>query len=562
MAEMSGEGFIHKRYPDLQKSTSVAGAIRHEEGLIGVKIPNSPDKRLEIFLKTMERVFINDPNHPSSETAEKTALRRREIFKKTFLYPAVLIDRDNVPDSYFVLQIKIAKERGQGGDLELNGIGNVGDVSKEKRREVGVVIYNDQKKSLDMWVDYLASPDSQYPTWFKYYTLQSVLKMGTYDKSKHEFSKRTKETTTIFPDLNREALAYVYDSLSQYYLKDKKPESEELDRVLKSANFGKIYTFSIERTTPVSKENKKRTEGEWVKFDKGSDPTALYESLQGYGTGWCTAGEETARSQLQNGDFYVYYTKDENGRNVIPRIAVRMESGQVAEVRGINDHQNLEENMLDIAREKYKSLPGGDSFEKRDSDMKRVTLIDNKVKKGEELTVDELRFIYEIDRTIDGFGYQKDPRIEEVILYRDKRKDLGLVFDCQQNQISLTEEETLRGDIKYHYGSLDFGDLTSTESLTLPKLVGGDLDLGGLTSVEGLTLPELIGGSLDLGGLTSVKGLTLPETVRGFINLGHLTSTEGLILPRSVGGLINLGPFITLVEKNVLMQRYPRLDIF
>jgi hypothetical protein len=36
------------------------------------------------------------------------------LFKKTFLYPTVLIDRDNIPDSYFALQIKLAKERGQG----------------------------------------------------------------------------------------------------------------------------------------------------------------------------------------------------------------------------------------------------------------------------------------------------------------------------------------------------------------------------------------------------------------------------------------------------------------
>lgn len=119
-------------------------------------------------------------------------------------------------------------------------------------------IYNDQKKSLDMWVDYLASPDAQYPTWFKYYTLRSVLKMGLYDKSKHEFSRRTRETTTTFPDLNRESLAYVYDSLSKYYLKDKKAEGEELTRVLESANFAKIYAFAIDKVTPASKENKKK----------------------------------------------------------------------------------------------------------------------------------------------------------------------------------------------------------------------------------------------------------------------------------------------------------------
>lgn len=89
---------------------------------------------------------------------------------------------------------------------------------------------------------------------------------------------------------------------------------------------------------------------------KGSDPTALYESLQGYGTGWCTAGKEVARIQLQGGDFYVFYTKDEKGRKVIPRIAIRMENGQVAEVRGIESNQNMEANMVEVAREKNITL--------------------------------------------------------------------------------------------------------------------------------------------------------------------------------------------------------------
>lgn len=68
----------------------------------------------------------------------KKLLRDGErYFKKTFLYPTVLIDRDNIPDSYFALQIKLAKERGQGGDLNMNGLRDVGDISREKRREAG-----------------------------------------------------------------------------------------------------------------------------------------------------------------------------------------------------------------------------------------------------------------------------------------------------------------------------------------------------------------------------------------------------------------------------------------
>ncbi len=60
------------------------------------------------------------------------------------------------------------------------------------------------------------------------------------------------------------------------------------------------------------------TEGHWVKYEQGSDHVPLVISLQGHGTGWCTAGESTAKLQLKAGDFYVYYSLDGDGQPTIP----------------------------------------------------------------------------------------------------------------------------------------------------------------------------------------------------------------------------------------------------
>ena len=46
--------------------------------------------------------------------------------------------------------------------------------------------------------------------------------------------------------------------------------------------------------------------------------------------------------------------------------------------------------------------------------MKLLTLIDKKVNNNIDLTVEELKFLYEIDDQIIGFGFKKDPRIEEI----------------------------------------------------------------------------------------------------------------------------------------------------
>ena len=564
-------------------------------------------------------------------------------YKEKFLYPNFLINPNDVPDSYFALKIKIAKERGESEDYQNDGINSVKDIDDATRKKAGETIYNDQKESLDIWIDYLVD-NNDYPTWFKYFTLRGVLKIGSCDKKKNEFNNRNKETVACFPDLNREALPYVknilvdkygeeylqlqehiieankkLDSLNNYEnhyddklniiktgkdkdgrdinikekdLKkieqslskntidfDKEKVKAELTELIekqnqyleskgipsdfwgypKEENFGKLYIYAVDKVTSAFKENKEKIDGEWTKFNQGSNYTVLYESLKGHSTGWCTAEKETAKSQLEGGDFYVYYSKDEEGGNTIPRIAIRMENGQVAEVRGIQKDQNMEASMTDIAKEKYHQLPGGEKFEKKDGDMKKLTLIDKKVKDKQVLTKEELKFLYEIDNKIEGFGYKKDPRIKEILLVRNIKQDISSVFDFKPEQISTNNKEALMGDIKYHYGNLNLNDITSGKEVILPKRISGYLKLNGLTSAKGLILPEYVSGHLELNGLTSAEGLILPEYVRGHLELNGLTSAEGLILPEYIGGFLYLKRITS--AKGLILPKHIESDL-
>ena len=106
----------------------------------------------------------------------------------------------------------------------------------------------------------------------------------------------------------------------------------------------------------IEKGDLEVTEGAWVRYEQGSDHMRLVDSLQGYGTGWCTAGEHTAETQLSGGDFYVYYSKDGNGEYKNPRVAIRMQGSNIAEVRGIAEGQNLDPFIIDVADEKLKEF--------------------------------------------------------------------------------------------------------------------------------------------------------------------------------------------------------------
>ena len=133
------------------------------------------------------------------------------------------------------------------------------------------------------------------------------------------------------------------------------------------------------------------------------------------------------RKQIKNGDFYVYYTYDKDGNLVNPRLAIRM-NGQyeICEVRGIDKNQDVELEMLDILERKLKKFLNneGEKYKKKVHDMKLLTEIENKTNNKEELTEEELIFLYELDSFIEGFGWYEDPRIEEIINKRDTKEDI------------------------------------------------------------------------------------------------------------------------------------------
>jgi len=85
----------------------------------------------------------------------------------------------------------------------------------------------------------------------------------------------------------------------------------------------------------------------------------------------------------------------------------------------------------------------GEAYKKKSTDMKLLTEIEKKSKNGQELTKDELIFLYEIDSPIEGFGYnnEKDPRIEQIRKTRKLEIDALIVFECEQSQIAYNQKD-------------------------------------------------------------------------------------------------------------------------
>ena len=432
--------FLHQRDAQLHTSGPVELAAQQaryrihqansqlapgEERLPGV--PNEPTDKIDVYLGSLANhsLVAKLPDDDPTKTSQLLQRRKRQI-------EARLIKETDIPESFFEGQRRAGRELGQG-DIE------VGDEMRAKALEV---FQTDQRESLLDWVNYLTDKDTIYPTWFTYYTLNAVTKLADYDKNKGQFTRRSRRTTGPFPGLNREALSYVYDNLVNHYglVQDEAGEAlpiedEELIKLLQTGNFGKLYAKALEEVGFTDPELLKITRGSWAKYDQTHDPREvkrLADALKPYGTGWCTSGEGWARSQLAAGDFYVFYTEDTTGVARVPRVAIRMQGDEVVEVRGIvgggedigpaeNQDQELEAVMVDTAMSRLMTLPGGEAYQKKAADMKQLTAIEHKVKAEPhvQLTQAELRFLYEIDQSIEGFGYnyqngRGDPRVAEI----------------------------------------------------------------------------------------------------------------------------------------------------
>jgi hypothetical protein len=433
--------FLKEKYA-LHNTEEVEAAASRTEIQTGEKVAQDPAARIQNYLERFTGILEREDPHSRERGVEAL----KEVLHRKFV-----IKPEDIPEGYFANQQRMARELGHG-DVE---------VSAEMRDQLTEVAITDQETTLDQWVDYLASPDATYPDWLKYYAIRSVLGMGGYDKEKHQFGKRSTGTTKPFPDLNREALAYVLDAIEQNnstegfdFAKIAEEDRPQFEKLLTGENFAKLYAFAIEKVTPASPEQLTSTAGEWVKYDQGHDPTPLVQSLQGHGTGWCTAGESTAEAQLKNGDFYVFYSLNQDGQPKIPRAAIRMNGhDQIGEVRGIAADQNLDSTIAPVVEAKLKEFPDGAVYEKKTSDMKTLTVIEQAIQKNAPLTSEQLQFLYEIDGKIEGFGYQRDPRIAELRETRNSEADMPVVFECAPEQIA-HDAKDITEDTKAYVGKL------------------------------------------------------------------------------------------------------------
>ena len=345
----------------------------------------------------------------------------------------VVMDYEDIPEAYWKQQEQILRDNGQGREL-----------SRYEKEILAEDLIEKQRESITSWANYLGDKNCPYPLWFKVYAFDGISKMSnTLNLDDADYNRRDNTTALSFPKLNAEILAKVYRQINDFYGVDKEnwlaqhSDDEKLVSLVKSANFPKLYAKELVDTKVILKtpERTEDVHGDWFEYKLGDEEeiASLAE-----GTRWCVVDPNVAHNYLVYGEyghskstgsdkesnskakFIIFRLEDPNSPGVYASngsASIRLDpNGIVDEVSGLNDGQAVEDALVPIVKKKALSLPGGEKYLQKFDDKQALIRLDKKMEKGEDLTKEELSFLYELDRpiaTLDTYN-EEDPRIPEL----------------------------------------------------------------------------------------------------------------------------------------------------
>ncbi|MEN8252695.1 MAG: hypothetical protein ABFQ53_03905, partial [Patescibacteria group bacterium] len=259
---------------NIHKEEGALKATAKKEKKTGEKLSNDSNERIKAYTERLENIFLNPDEHK----------RNRNIhLLKPFIHKTFVIKDDNFPESYFEYQKKLMREERGLGDMEFN--------DEQKQSEIQKV-QNNQKETLDAWIDYLTD-NNPYSPEIKLFVIKGVLALGKFDTEKYKFSRRQVNDSTIAPfaEIDRDALAGVMGVLHHIHENGEYSNfSNELKEMAKNGSaFGKMYAQAIKELdqSAEGEKNWEVVDGEWRKFEQGSEPEVMQATLEGKRSNLC-----------------------------------------------------------------------------------------------------------------------------------------------------------------------------------------------------------------------------------------------------------------------------------
>ena len=432
----------------------------------------------------------------------------------------VVMDYEDIPDAYWKQQEQILRDNGQGRELSRYEKEILAEDLINKQREsinTWTNYLGDKNCPYPLWFKVYAFDGIS--------KMSNTLNLDDADYNRRDnttalsFPKLNAEILAkVYRQINDFYGVDKENWLAQH------SDDEKLVSLVKSANFPKLYAKELVDTKVILKtpERTEDVHGDWFEYKLGDEEeiASLAE-----GTRWCVVDPNVAHNYLVYGQysdpgeedddydqdyeddddwedgeeydeedddyddddqaetyeddgikvenpeakFIIFRLEDPNSPGVFASngsASIRLDpDGMVAEVSGLGEGQAIEDALIPIVKEKTLSLPGGEKYLQKFDDKQTLIRLDKKMEKGQDLTKEELAFLYELDRpiaTLDTYN-REDPRIPEL------RKKYGIEYavekgvDANKLVSSLEPEEIAKNldTLLEHGANIDINELVS-----------------------------------------------------------------------------------------------------
>lgn len=271
--------------------------------------------------------------------------------------------------------------------------------TEELLKDVPDYVKQNLRDQVEDWADYLGSEDAEYPTWFKLWAWDGMTRLGGYNTNTGKFDKRSKETIHTYPPLDKESVQDAYNMLKDYHNNPENFSSDLDQKYVQNYKFNEIYSHFMNKHIVPTPEFGEEIKGEWVEYVDGQEEEVAKAAN---GTGWCIVSPTKAKEYLEKGTFTFLHLEnphDFDEPDTHACASIRTENGKVAEISGRRpgSGQMLEDALVETVGRKVLTMPGGEEY--REAFRDRMTLI-RLCRKEEELSKEELEFVYEINHKI------------------------------------------------------------------------------------------------------------------------------------------------------------------
>ena len=467
----------------------------------------------------MDNAFINDLCSMLQTTYSDIEKLKELCYKK------YVIKEKNISSTYYQ---RISKEY-YNNSYHLNNPEKKSEEDLRNKWTLNAII--EQQESLDVWLDYLIN-DLTIPSWLKMWIFEGALSIGYLNEENSSYVVRRVTSVNPFVELDVEILKECVNTVLNHFRDISNLNVAK--KSIQSISFAKIYVATL-----IEKQasNKIDIDGIWVLYSSEDDKEIeykekngiepeyikLYKSLQGYNTGWSVEDSlDKAKKQIETGDYHIFYIKDRSGEYVIPKIACRIDNRGSIDIRGTSYGANIDAGYEDVIEQKINETGGKLRYSGALKDMRMLRKIYNK--KEEELTLGQLKFLYEIGCSITGFGYFKDKRIDEI------RKRINSVNCLNKIFVNVSNIEQ----------TLDLYYLDNADGLVFPNRFVGNIYMNNVKYIDNISLPIILEGTLAMRSLERAKSLVLPRIVKGAVNLSGLKSAKNIIFSDYIGSSLLL----------------------